>query len=154
MTAMRSKPLIYMGDLTYDTNMIAIEHVPIGIGYVASYIEAKLPGQFETQMFKIPNEILDAIDNNPPDILALSYFPWNRNLDQLVVDQFLRRNPNGLVVFGGTTFSFVESQQRDFFTRMHPLVDIFVTNDGEFGFVELLKNYTACNGSSRGNKLR
>ncbi len=147
MAVPRSKPLIYIGDLTYDTNMIAIEHIPIGIGYVVSYVEAKLPGQLSIQMFKMPNKILDAINDNPPDILALGYFPWNRNLDQLVVDQFLERNPNGLVVFGGTTFSFVESQQRDFFTRMHPLVDIFVTNDGELGFVELLKNYTACDGN-------
>lgn len=143
---MRSKPLIYIGDLTYDTNMIAVEHIPIGIGYVVSYAEAKLPGQFKIEIFKMPNKILDAIDGNPPDILALGYFPWNRNLDQLVVDQFLRQNPDGLVVFGGTTFSFVKSQQRDFFTRMHPAVDVFVTNDGEFGFVELLKNFAACNG--------
>jgi len=135
-----NKPLIYIADLTYDTTVYAQEYFPIGVGYIVAYAEKNLPNMFNFKMFKFPNDIFNAIDIKPPDILALSYFAWNKNLSRMVVEYYLKQKPDGLVVFGGCAFSSDPDQQAEFFKK-NKNVDIFVMNDGEFGFYEILKLY-------------
>ena len=72
-----------MADLTYDTTVISVEYLPIGIGYVTTYAAKCLPGQFSFQIYKFTDSLLDAIGASLPDILALGFFAWNKNLSLL-----------------------------------------------------------------------
>ena len=145
------KPSIYIAELTYDTTVISLENFPIAIGYVAAYAQKCLPGSFDFSLFKFPGQLFDAIDASPPDILALSFFPWNRNLGLKVASYYKNIRPEGLVVFGGGNFPAGAARQKEFFIE-HPEVDIFVTLDGEYGFNEVLKRYLQ-NGGERSRML-
>ena len=135
-----TKPIVYISELTYDTTVISLEHFPISIAYIIAYAEKYLTGIFNFKQFKFPGHILDAIDSCPPDILAMSCFPWNKNLGLFVAKYYISRKPNGLVVFGGGDFPFERERQVDFF-KTNGNVDIFVMHDGELGFLEILKRY-------------
>lgn len=133
-------PSVFMADLTYDTTVISVEYFPIGIGYVTAYAAKCLPGHFSFQLYKFPDLLLDAIDASPPDILALSFFAWNKNLSLLVARHYKRLRPDGLVVLGGPALAEDADRRREFF-RKNIEVDVFILYDGELGFVEMLRRY-------------
>lgn len=137
---MKSKPLVYIADLTYHTTVLSSDTFPIGIGYVAAFAQNKLPDLFSFKLFKLADRLFDTIDSELPDILAMSYFPWNKNLDLLAAQYYKERKPDGTVVFGGTFVPSEPDTQIEFF-KNNPTVDLLVENDGEFGFLEFLKRY-------------
>ena len=69
---MNKKIKIYLCDLTYDTIVLVTDTIPINVGYIASYLDKNLKDQIEIKLFKYPNELLEELKNNPPDILGLS----------------------------------------------------------------------------------
>jgi len=142
------KPLVYMAELTYDSTVISNEYFPIAIGYIVGYSQEQLPDTFTYRLFNFPGELLNALDSKPPDILGLSYFPWNNNLSLMVADYYIERKPNGIVVFGGGDLP-IEPQRRVQFFMKNRNVDIFVLYDGEFGFSEILKRYLENDGNKK-----
>ena len=71
---MNKKIKIYLCDLTYDTIVLVTDTIPINVGYIASYLDKNLKDQIEIKLFKYPNELLEELKNNPPDILGLSNY--------------------------------------------------------------------------------
>ena len=71
---------IFLGDLTYDTITLATESFPLNIGFVASYCLSKYPNNIDIKLFKYIDKIEKAIEENPPDVLGLSNYAWNRRI--------------------------------------------------------------------------
>ena len=71
---------IFLSDLTYNTNRVSTEALPINIGYIASYCLKKFTNDVEISLFKYHQELEKAIEENPPDVLGLSNYIWNSNL--------------------------------------------------------------------------
>ncbi len=145
---MKKKVVVYMGDLTHDTLLVSNEVFPLGIGYVTAYAQKKVPDHFEYKLFKFPNEIIDAIDNRPPDILALSCFPWNKNLDILVAEHYKSIKKDGIVILGGNTIPHGKAGQETFLTK-NTIIDLLVMYDGEFGFSAFLSKYLQVGGNRK-----
>jgi radical SAM superfamily enzyme YgiQ (UPF0313 family) len=137
---LNKKPSVFVADLTYDTNIISNDLFPLGIGYVIAYVKQVLAGELCIEQFKFPNELFDAIDRQPPDVLALSYFPWNLNLTHFAAEYFRAKNPDGLIVYGGNSVPLTEERQRKLLTQ-HEEIDVLVPYDGELAFHEILKAY-------------
>ena len=129
-----------MADLTYDTTVISVEYLPIGIGYVTTYAAKCLPGQFSFQIYKFTDSLLDAIGASLPDILALGFFAWNKNLSLLVARHYKRLRPDGLVVLGGQALAEDADRRRELF-RKNNEIDVFILYGGGLGFVETLRRY-------------
>ena len=73
----KTRPLkIYLGDLTYTTVTIATEAFPLNVGYIASYCKKLFGNDVEITLFKYIDEIDKAVNENPPDILAMSNYAW------------------------------------------------------------------------------
>jgi radical SAM superfamily enzyme YgiQ (UPF0313 family) len=145
---MKSKPLIYIADLTYSTTVLSSDTFPIGIGYVTAYAKKKVPDLFTFNLFKVADTLFDAIDRELPDILAMSYFPWNKNLSLMVAQYYKQRKPEGTVVIGGTFVPGRPEVQTEFFKK-YPFVELLVKYDGEFGFLEFLKRYLSEDGYNK-----
>ena len=96
---------IFMGDLTYDTITLVSDTVPINIGFVASYAKKIHGNDINISLYKFPQTILDAIEKDPPDIVALSNYSWNSNLAEMVAGFAKKHNPNVITVQGGDKFS-------------------------------------------------
>ena len=132
------KPIkVYLCDLTYDTMILVSDTIPINIGFIGSYIKKCHGNSIEVNLFKYPEVVIDALRENPPDVIALSNYSWNSNLSEHVAGIAKKINPNIITVQGGTNFPHESELQLDFLLS-RPNTDLFVELEAEVGFSELI----------------
>jgi radical SAM superfamily enzyme YgiQ (UPF0313 family) len=137
---------IFFGDLVHTWERASVWYMPLNVGYIAAYTQERFPG-YEIQIFKRPEDILAAIRSEKPDIVALSCYIWNVNLDHFVMEVVKSINPKALTVQGGpflTDLNSTGGKSSSFFSRYRNC-DAYVLNQGERGFCELLKRFDDCN---------
>ena len=135
--------LIYLGDLAYFHKWDNIQPIPLNVGYIASYLKDKHP-EISIEIFKRPKKIMDRISERAPDILALSHYEWNSNLNLAVLKHMKQKNENTITVMGGPSFQPYDTKWIDKFFQKRPNLDAYITNEGEWSFnrfVELLEKH-------------
>ncbi len=127
---------IYLADLVYDT--VNTNHaVPLNCGYLAAMLQDKFPGKTEIKIFKYPKKLEKAINESPPDILGLSNYSWNTNLNKLFLKMVKRVNPNVITVMGGPNMR-LDSPSIEKYLRANSTLDYYVMFEGEEPFAELV----------------
>lgn len=146
---MFDRPLkIFLGDLTYTTISLATDAFPLNVGYVASYCKEKFGNDVDIQIFKYIDEMDDALNSNPPDVLGLSNYAWNHNVSYEFFKLFKTLNPNGITIWGGPNFpNDIESQTK--FMNEFSYVDIYVPGEGEIGFSNIVERIIETNFNSK-----
>ena len=129
---------IFLSDLTYNTNRVAAESFPLNVAFVASYCLKKFGSKVDITLFKYHQDLEKAIEESPPDILGLSNYSWNANLSREMFKIFTKKNPKGLRIFGGPNFPLDLPSQQKFFDDF-PFFDIYVPEDGEIGFSNIVE---------------
>lgn len=71
------------------------------------------------------------------DILGLTCYVWNQNLNEYLSRLFKQENPNGIVIWGGPNIP-KERRTLELFADAHTEVDFFINGMGEIAFQELL----------------
>ena len=135
--------IIYLGDLAYFHKWDNIQPIPLNVGYIASYLKDKHP-EISIEIFKEPKKIMDRISERAPDILALSHYEWNSNLNLAVLKHMKQKNENTITVMGGPSFQPYDTKWIDEFFQKRPNLDAYITNEGEWSFnrfVELLEKH-------------
>lgn len=137
-TVFPQQPLrVYLCDLTHDTIILVSDTIPINIGFIAAYAKKIYGDAIEVSLFKYPHSVIQAIKENPPDVIALSNYSWNSHLSEQVAGLAKRHNPHCVTVQGGTNFPHKEEHQLKFMLR-RPNTDFFVEYEGEAAFANLL----------------
>ncbi|NQV03229.1 MAG: radical SAM protein [Bacteroidia bacterium] len=133
---------IFLGDVVHDWGKISVWCIPLNIGLVASYVK-KLYPEIEIRLFKHSEEIIQAIKADSPDIVALSYYAWNSNLDNLIFKRVKEINPRTLTVGGGPTFTDLNANEEGAktFFEQQPYCDAYIINQGERGFGNLVGRF-------------
>ncbi len=140
---------IYLGDMTYDTITLSTETFPLNIGFIATYCNKKFGENVEITLFKYIDELEQAINDYPPDILGMSNYVWCQNISLELFKIFKEKNPNGLTIWGGPNFPLdIESQEK--FLKKYDIVDIYIPVEGEIGFSNAIEQ---CVNSDK-NQLR
>ena len=77
---------VLLGDPRHDTVLVHSNYVPIGIGYIGSYLKKKLENtvNVELKISTQPEEIFDLLDNWKPDIIGISNYMWNSSMSNLI----------------------------------------------------------------------
>jgi putative methyltransferase len=88
---------------------------------------------------KQAEEDLAGLYRDAPDILGLSCYTWNWDLQCEVARWARQRNPKCLIVAGGPDPDYKDP---DFF-RKYPEIDMVVVKDGEIPFTAILETYLA-----------
>ena len=131
-----SRPKIFVADLVHNQR-IHNYCVPLNVGYVAAAVEAAVgKGAVDLRVFKFPDHLIEALDDKP-DILALSNYDWNVNLNRVVAGLARARNPDVFVVMGGPNIRRGEDGAREFLVQ-HPEIDAYVVKEGEEAFANLV----------------
>ena len=153
---------IYLGDLIYDsveTNYV----VPLNIGYIAAFIDDKLPENTEIKLFKNPTQLEKALKEDPPDILGLSFYSWNERLSLFFLEMAKEINSKTVTVLGGPNIRTGENDIKNFLKK-HNQLDYYIVHEGEEPFFNLVDsivknkrklfnlNVDGC-ASIKGNKL-
>ncbi len=128
---------IYLGDIAYDTVSLSTEAIPLAIGYVAAYCNKIHGSKVEIVLFKYLEELEQAIIDSPPDIIGLSNYAWNQNIDIEMFKLARQKNPDILTVWGGPNFPIDFPSQQKFMMKYH-VVDVYVPLEGELGFSNIV----------------
>ncbi len=139
---------IFFGDLVHDWEKVSVWTIPLNIGLVASYTKKIYPDA-EVRLFKHPEEMIKAIRQESPDVVALAYYAWNPNLNNLMLKLTKEHDPNILTVGGGptvTNLTFNVEGGTAFF-KYAPDCDTYVINQGEKGFVEIINRFIEVDGN-------
>ena len=128
---------IYFCDLTHTGIGINANTFPLGLGTVASYLIKNLGEVVDPEIFKFPDNLNDALKQEVPDVLCMSYYSWNANLTYAFAKHVKKINPKTLIVFGGPEFP-LEKKKRKLFLRKHSAIDFYIKWDGEYSLTNCL----------------
>ena len=143
---MVNKLRIYLCDLTYDTIILVSDTIPINIGFVGSYLNKTFGDKIEIELFKYPKELIAAINDNPPDVIAMSNYSWNSNLSEYIASLAKKINPDVITVQGGTNFPHEQSLQKVFLLE-RPTTDIYCLLEGERSCANIIKRILETEGN-------
>ena len=132
--------LTHTGSKSYSPNLI-----PYPIGCIKSYCleYSKFAAEFEIDIFKDPQEFIDAAIKKKSSIIGFGNYVWNLELSTDIAKEIKSMNPETLIVFGGPNFP-LEDTKRIEWLKERPFVDIYVTGDGEETFTKIVDSWYQC----------
>ena len=139
---------IFLGDITHDTIFLVSDTIPINIGFIASYIDKTYRDKVDITLFKYPNDIINEIKSNPPDVIGLSNYSWNSNLSEFIASLAKKYNPNVVTLQGGTNFPHDDETQKTFLLE-RPATDVFTILEGEKSCTNIIGRILESNGDRK-----
>lgn len=131
------RPRIFLADLTYDTTHVASGFMPLAIGMVASYVIEQFGSDVEIRLFKYPDKLLQALQEEHCDVLACSAYCWNHKLALWACRVAKKNNPKTLTCLGGPDFPEIYDQKLQYLEK-HDYVDVRVIKEGEIAFANVI----------------
>lgn len=129
-------------DLNHNTRGIHTNTAPYPVGLIARYLQENINYNFDIRLFKDTDRVLDSFFHWIPDIIGISQYVWNSELNLYIAGLMKQRNPECLVVAGGPNLDFSFKCRIEFFKK-YPFVDICIPYDGEIPFAEIIRRILA-----------
>lgn len=139
-------------DLNHVTCGVHNNTVPLGLGLIATYVRRKINRKIEIKIFKDVKKSLLCFKKWKPDIVGITQYSWNSELNLFIAGLVKQSNPECLVVAGGPNLEMQDAGRVKFF-KNYPFVDICVSYDGEMPFAEIIKLALSGVDSRRINKF-
>ena len=137
---MMNDPLVYLCDLRYNySGVLANDCMPLGVAYMKAVIDQQMP-EVRSRLFAYPDRLVDAMQEQPPDVLMLSNYCWNEALSLHMAKLAKRFNPRTLVVMGGPNIS-LEAERQQEYLRSHTNLDLYVLGEGDFLAAEVVRQF-------------
>ena len=124
---------VYLADLCYLNDWDTNHPVPLNIGYVGAYLQSRRPTD-EIRLFKDPRQLIADLTARPPDVLALSHYDWNANLNLPVLAHAKAQKSDVVTVMGGPNFHAADQTWAGDFFAKRPDLDAYITGEGEQSF--------------------
>ena len=138
---------IALGDLRHSTAGRHSAIMPIGIGYIASYLLTNSDSScLEIHFYTDPDLLLKDIECWGPDVIGLSSYSWNAELSNLIFRYAKKIDPRIVCVAGGPEFPTEQGECKGLLLKRKE-IDFFVYREGEIAFTRLI------NELQRGNAL-
>lgn len=128
---------ILLGDLRHRTLGRHSTYMPLGIGFIAAYCQKVFGGGIDIRLCDDPDFALEQIYSWRPQIIGLTNYMWNAEINHLAFDYAKSANPNVVCVAGGPEFP-VAIEEMGPFLRNHPAIDFYCLLEGEKAFVSLI----------------
>ena len=129
---------IWLADLTHTGQTIASDAVPAAIGMIAEFIEEHCPDITEIRLFKFPEALSEAFENDAPDLIGFGNYIWNGRLSLAYAEAIRRNRSETVVVMGGPNFPTVADEQKRWL-QANPFIDFFIMKEGELAFLRLIE---------------
>ena len=96
---------VFLGDLVHDWEKVSLWTFPLNVGYIGSYARQQAPVDVDLRLFKRPEAMIAAIRAEKPDVVGLTHYVWNTNLNRLVFKLAKEADPRVMCVGGGPNFT-------------------------------------------------
>lgn len=125
-------------DLNHATTGLHTCTMPLGIGLLSSYLLEKLPkGSIDVKLYKFADNLTDDLAQKF-DIVGISMYLWNTNLNIFFAERVKQENPQAIVVCGGPNMSYQNDWIRSFLLR-YSFVDYLVPFNGEIPLLSIVE---------------
>lgn len=128
---------VYLADLSYLEDWDYVHPVPLNVGYIGAYLK-KIHPDVHLELFKHPAKLMERCKSAPPDVLGLSQYTWNVNLNFAVTKRLKEIRPDALTVVGGPFFDAESPAWITKFFSDRPQLDAYVVDEGEWSFARLV----------------
>jgi radical SAM superfamily enzyme YgiQ (UPF0313 family) len=136
---------IFLADLFHvSSENTQEEMVPLGIGYLSSFLNSKYNGNLDIHMYRNANELLSAVRSAAPQIMGFSVRMWNLELVAFCAEKIRSEFPNTLIVCGGPSIDSDPESQLHLWEDLNCSVDYFVYGEGEVPFLNIINNWLEC----------
>jgi len=144
---MKTTSKVYLADLRYNySGILANDCMPLGVAYMKAVMDRDLSSdEVSSRIFAYPDKLLDAIRQDPPDVLMLSNYVWNEALSCHFAKIAKAIRPETFVVMGGPNISIEGERQIAWFAQ-HPELDLYVLGEGDFLAKDVMEHYLAVGG--------
>ena len=133
--------LIYIAQLSHSNFGVNQNNTfPLAAGFIAAYLKEIFGSQVDIEVFKSVDDLSKAIDKKHPEILMLSNYLWNQNLNIHFANVTRRRYPDTLILMGGPNIS-VDNDERLKFYAENEYLDGYVLYEGEVVASEIVEAY-------------
>ena len=136
------KNLIYFADLVHNDVIKSNDTFPLGVGLVASYLQQQ-HSDVKCDIFKMPEDLNEALLEEMPTIMCFSNFTWNLNISIEFAKYIRSVNPNIPIVFGGPNIP-IPTDECEEFLKKYPEIDFYIKFDGEHAFENLYQKLLEC----------
>jgi len=102
-----------------------------------AYCNERFKSAIEITPFKYIDDLDQAINDNPPDILGLSNYPWNHQIGLEFFKMLRVKFPESLCVMGGPNIPLDDQMRTDFILKK-PEIDFYAYLEGEEAFSNLV----------------
>lgn len=133
----KKKLKIYLGDFIHNYFGVGTYMFPLNIGYVAAWANKLYASDIDIQLFKYPSALMEQFKKEPSDIVGLSNYTWNSDINNKAAQWMKSISPETVIVFGGPNISYSQVGYEKFF-RTHPATDFYVPYQGEVPFSNLI----------------
>ena len=140
MKSEQSTMKIMLGDLRHKTLGKHSSLVPLGIGMVASYCKNKFKEKVDIRIYDDPEKALDDIDVWEPDVVGLSNYMWNTELNRIIFEYSNEKNKNVICIAGGPEFPTDLDKCQNYLIERSE-IDFYVALEGEVAFSALIKKF-------------
>lgn len=138
-----SKITVYLADLFYGQKA-KFHGVPLNIGYIGNALKTTFGDDIKLELFKYPEDLIDALRKNKPDILGLSNYVWNQLLSLKLARLAKGISKDILTVMGGPHIRSDAAGMRDFLNSNRE-IDCYIPFIGEFPFIKLVEGILKTN---------
>ncbi len=138
------KTLIYMADLSHTGQTVSANVHPLGIGVIAAYALKEHSTSVEIELFKYPEDLAQALESKPPDIMGFANYSWNLNIAYDFAQRIKLKHPEVVIVFGGPNYGLTVGEVSDFWQK-YPAIDFYLVREGEVAFAELISRLREVN---------
>ena len=129
---------VALGDLRHRTLGRHSVLMPLGIGLIASYLKKSMQNEVDIRLYENPTKLFKEISIWEPDIIGLSNYMWNAELNRLVFS-YAKKLQKGIVcVAGGPEFPVNMKDCRAFLEK-RPEIDFYAYLEGEDVFTKLVE---------------
>ena len=133
--------IMYADFCYYNRHTMFSRFVPLSIGMIAQYSKQKFGEDISVSLFKNIEKFFEKAKENPPDVVGLSIYFWNKAISQYAVKRLRQMfGKKVIIVVGGPSIDSNLREQYNFLTDDFPEADAAVINEGELGFYNLIKN--------------
>lgn len=134
------KPSVYIADLRHNfAGALGSDCMPLGVAYIKAVMDRDLPA-VQSRLFAYPESLLQAIRENPPDVLLCSNYLWNEMLSLHFMRLVKQIRPQTLTVMGGPNIHVEADRQMAWFGRQ-PWLDAYILGEGDFLATDIVREF-------------
>jgi len=135
------RPLrVMLGDLTYFNKYRGwMQVVPINIGFIGQYTNQQFGQNVSVSLHKNPLDFLETLKAGKPDVVGLSQYYWNTDLNRMVIKRIRDLYGDDVVIaLGGPSTDTEDSEKRHFLGAEYG-ADALILEEGEVPFTDIVR---------------